>query len=144
MLLFGLINLAWFQQAVKFYNGSIKVAQQPRLMTGCGGGKAAETAAALETPEPEPLDPADKAGADGRVDIQTLRSGLEWCKANASYNTPYDEIAARFGVHGKAIESLFEGSTIYRWWATEDAYVQITFTVKDGLELWNVTQYNGL
>lgn len=91
------------------------------------------------------LDPAAKEGADGKVDMATLRSALAWCKENASYSTPYDEIAAQFGVHGKQIESFFENNTIYRWWATEDAYVQITFTLgSDGSELWNVTQYDGI
>ena len=43
------------------------------------------------------------------------------------------------------IESFFENNTIYRWWATEDAYMQITFTLgSDGSELWNVTQYDGI
>ena len=91
------------------------------------------------------LDPAAKEGADGKVDMATLKTALAWCKENASYSTPYDEIAAQFGVHGKQIESFFENNTIYRWWATEDAYVQITFTLgSDGSELWNVTQYDGI
>jgi len=91
------------------------------------------------------LDPADKEGADGKVDMQTLKSALAWCKENATYDTLYEEIAAQFGVHGKQETSLFENNTIYRWWATEDAYVKITFTLQDdGTELWNVTQYNGL
>jgi len=68
-----------------------------------------------------------------------------WIKENASYDMPYEEIAAQFGVHGKQKESFFENNTIYRWWATEDAYVQITFTLgSDGTELWNVTQYDGI
>lgn len=91
------------------------------------------------------LDPAAKEGADGKVDMATLKTALTWCKENASYNTPYDEIAAQFGVHGKQIDSLFENCTIYRWWATKDAYVQITFSLgADGSELWNVTQYDGI
>ncbi|MBQ2697405.1 MAG: hypothetical protein IJF59_01915, partial [Clostridia bacterium] len=44
------------------------------------------------------LDPAAKAGADGKVDMATLKAGLAWCKENASYDTPYDVIAAQFGV----------------------------------------------
>jgi len=91
------------------------------------------------------LDPAAKAGADGKVDMMTLKAGLQWCKDNAEYTTPYDEIAAQFGVHGKSVESLFENRTIYRWWATEEAYVQITFAIaEDGSETWNVTQYDGI
>ena len=47
--------------------------------------------------------------------------------------------------YAKQIEGFFENNTIYRWWATEDAYVQITFTLgSDGSELWNVTQYDGI
>lgn len=91
------------------------------------------------------LDPADKAGADGKVDMNTLKAALEWCKAEAGYETPYEEIAAQFGVHGKQIESLFENMSIYRWSASEEAYVQITFSIQeDGSELWNVTQYDGI
>jgi len=91
------------------------------------------------------LDPADKEGADGKVDMQTLKSALAWCKDNASYNTTYNEIATQFGVHGKQEKSLFENNTIYRWWATDDAYVKITFSLQaDGTELWNVTQYDGI
>ena len=98
----------------------------------------------LDGSEVAALDPADKVGADGRVDIQTLRAALDWCKQNAGYSTTYDEIAAQFGVHGKSEESLFEGKTIYKWWATEEAYVKITFDLKDGTEFWNVTMYNGV
>lgn len=91
------------------------------------------------------LDPADKEGADGKVDMATLKAALQWCKENASYTTSYEDIAAQFGVHGKQEESFFENNTIYRWWATEDAYVKITFTLgADGSELWNVTQYDGI
>lgn len=91
------------------------------------------------------LDPADKEGADGKVDMKTLKTALQWCKDNANYKTTYDEIAAQFGAHGQQKDSLFENNTIYRWWATEEAYVQITFSLgADGAETWNVTQYDGI
>lgn len=90
------------------------------------------------------LDAADKEGADGIVSLQTLKDVLEWCKSDTTYDTTYDEVAAKIGAHGKAIESLFEGVNIYRWLADEDNYIQISFTVKDGVEYWNVTQWSGL
>ncbi|MBQ4347077.1 MAG: hypothetical protein IJC39_01350, partial [Firmicutes bacterium] len=40
------------------------------------------------------LDPAAKAGADGKVDMATLKTALAWIKENASYDMPYEEIAA--------------------------------------------------
>lgn len=87
----------------------------------------------------------DKATADGKVDLQTLQRCLPWCKSDTDYGTPYDEVAAQFGVHGKSIESLFEGKTIYRWWASEDDYIQITFDLhEDGSETWNITQWDGI
>lgn len=90
------------------------------------------------------LDPSSKEGADGKVDMAVLKAALEWCKAEASYDTPYETIAAQFGVHGKLIDDTGT-HRYYRWWATKDAYVQITFTVSDdGTELWNITQYDGL
>lgn len=87
----------------------------------------------------------DKASADGKVDLQTLKDALPKVKSSSvSYSTTYDEIAAIFGVHGRSEKSLFEGKNIYRWWASDDEYIQITFDVKDGKETWNVTQYNGI
>jgi len=91
------------------------------------------------------LDPADKENADGKVDLETLKRCLPWCKKETSYSTTYDEVAAQFGVHGLAIESLFEGKSIYRWLADDDNYIQITFDMQqDGTETWNVTQWNGI
>lgn len=91
------------------------------------------------------IDPAGKAGADGKVDMETLKRCLPWCKTERTYSTTYDEIAALFGVHGKQIESLFEGKAIYRWLADDDNYIQITFDIhEDGSETWNVTQWEGI
>lgn len=89
------------------------------------------------------LDPAGKEGADGMVSLQTLKDALQWCKTETSYSTTYDEVAAHFGVHGKLIND--DGQyRFYRWQSDADNYIQITFTVKDGQEYWNVTQWNGL
>lgn len=89
------------------------------------------------------LDPAAKEGADGIVPLQKLKDLLQWCKKETDYNTTYDEVAAQFGVHGKLIKDDGE-YRYYRWLADEDNYIQITFSVKDGVEYWNVTQWNGL
>ena len=94
---------------------------------------------------PQPLDPADKEGATGEVDMDTLRRALPWLKTELSYSTTYDEVAALFGVHGQQVESPFEGKTIYRWWSGDEAYIQVTFDVhEDGSETWNVTQYDNI
>ena len=94
---------------------------------------------------PQPLDPADKEGATGEVDMDTLRRALPWLKTERSYSTTYDEVAALFGVHGQQVESPFEGKTIYRWWSGDEAYIQVTFDVhEDGSETWNVTQYDNI
>ncbi|MBR3867647.1 MAG: hypothetical protein IKM54_07645, partial [Butyricicoccus sp.] len=91
------------------------------------------------------LDPAAKAGADGKVSMATLKELLPWCKSEVSYDTTYDEIASKFGAHGKQIESLFENMAIYRWIAGENDYIQISFNIhEDGSETWNVTQWNGI
>lgn len=98
----------------------------------------------LEGASAAALDPSMKEGADGEVDLATLERALPWCKRETSYSTTYEEVAAQFGVHGKKIDSLFEGKSIYRWWSGE-AYIQITFDLhEDGSETWNVTQYDGL
>jgi len=122
----SLLNLG-YERPVSSFDEGIDIIND--YLSGSGGGS---------------LDPSAKEGADGKVDMATLKSALAWCKENASYSTTYDEIAARFGAHG-----LLKNDTgthrFYRWWATDEAYVQITFTVEDdGNELWNVTQYNGI
>ena len=91
------------------------------------------------------LDVADKEGADGKVSMAVLKEMLPWCKKETSYDMTYDESAAKFGVHGKSIESLFEGKAIYRWSSDDENYIQITFDIhEDGSETWNVTQWEGI
>jgi len=91
------------------------------------------------------LDPADKANADGKVSLAKLKELLPWMKTETDYGMPYEVIAEKFGVHGKSIESLFEGKAIYRWLADDENYIQITFDINDdGSETWNVTQWSGL
>jgi len=91
------------------------------------------------------LSSADKATADGKVDMETLKRCLPLCKKDRTYSTTYDEIAAWFGVHGRTEKSLFEGKSIYRWLSDDDNYIQITFDIhEDGSETWNVTQWNGI
>ena len=91
------------------------------------------------------LNPAGKEGADGMVTMAKLKEMLPWCKTETDYSMTYDEIAAKFGAHGKALESLFENKTIYRWIASENDYIQITFDVQsDGTETYNVTQWQGI
>lgn len=81
---------------------------------------------------------------DGKTDLATLQRLLPWAK-KLSYSTTYDEIAAEFGVHGQSQDSLFEGKSIYCWWATDDDYIQITFDLHDdSSETWNVTQWSGI
>ena len=127
----SLLNLG-YERPVSSWQEGVDIINDYLANQGSGGGGGA-------------LDPAAKEGADGKVDMATLKAALAWCKENASYDTPYDQIAAQFGVHGRQEESFFENNTIYRWWATEDAYVKITFTLgADGSELWNVTQYDGI
>ena len=96
------------------------------------------------TPAGGSLDPAAKAGAGGQVDLATLQRLLPWAK-KLTYSTTYDEIAAEFGTHGLNRNSLFEGKSIYRWWATDSDYIEITFDLhEDGSETWNVTQWKGI
>jgi len=90
-------------------------------------------------------DLADKEGANGKVSMAVLKEMLPWCKKETSYNTTYDEIAAKFGVHGLQIESLFENTSIYRWLSDDDNYIQISFDIhENGSETWNVTQWEGI
>jgi len=94
--------------------------------------------------EDQRLDPADKAGADGQVDMDALQNGLNWCRENAHADILYDTIAARFGVHGRAVSTDYPGCTAYRW-SCGDAFVEITFEVGvDGMERWYLTQSDGL
>lgn len=97
----------------------------------------------LANPGGGTLDPAGKEGADGVVPLQKLKDLLQWCKSDTDYDTTYDEVAAQFGVHGKLINDTGD-YRFYRWLADADNYIQITFSVKDGQEYWNMTQWNGL
>ncbi|MBR5284189.1 MAG: hypothetical protein IKU27_03990 [Clostridia bacterium] len=91
------------------------------------------------------LDPAAKDGADGKVSMATLKEMLPWCKTETDYDMTYDEIASKFGVHGKQIDSPFENVSIYRWMAGDNDYIQISFNIHDdGSETWNVTQWQGI
>lgn len=84
----------------------------------------------------------DKAGADGMVaDYDTLKTGLEWCKTERTYDSTYDEVAAQFGVHGFFVDEFGDKPyRRYRWFYDDSNYVTITFEVKpDGTETWNVT-----
>ena len=88
---------------------------------------------------------ADKAGADGIVDLETLKRCLPLCKTERTYSTTYEEIAAWFGVHGRPENSPFEGKSIYRWLADDNNYIEITFDIhEDGSETWNITQWRGI
>ena len=94
---------------------------------------------------PTPLDPNDREGADGKVDLATLQRVLPWLKEAQSYSLTYDEIAAQFGVHGMSVESPFEGTIYFRWWSDEDNYIQVAFNPQpDGTETWNNTQWDGI
>lgn len=92
---------------------------------------------------PSNVDLGPKEGADGYVALDKLYELLPYMK-KAGYETTYDEIAQKFGAHGKSIDSLFENRTIYRWWADDENYIQITFATETGTELWNVTTWSGL
>ncbi|MBR6791421.1 MAG: hypothetical protein IKM31_11215 [Oscillospiraceae bacterium] len=116
----------------------------PLVNSGAGLPDSLEAGTAVLQGGSAPVS-GDKQNADGKVDMATLQRCLPWCKTERTYSTTYDEIAALFGVHGKSVESLFEGKTIYRWWADDDDYIQITFDLhEDGSETWNVTQWNGI
>ena len=89
----------------------------------------------------------DKAGADGMVaDYDTLKTGLEWCKTERTYDSTYDEVAAQFGVHGFFVDEFGDKPyRRYRWFYDDSNYVTITFEVKpDGTETWNVTAWEGI
>ena len=89
----------------------------------------------------------DKAGADGMVaDYDTLKTGLEWCKTERTYDSTYDEVAAQFGVHGFFVDEFGDKPyRRYRWFYDDSNYVTVTFEVKpDGTETWNVTAWEGI
>ena len=89
----------------------------------------------------------DKAGADGIVaDYEALKTGLEWCKTERTYDSTYDEVAAQFGVHGFFVDEFGDKPyRRYRWFYDDSNYVTVTFEVKpDGSETWNVTAWEGI
>lgn len=89
----------------------------------------------------------DKAGADGMVaDYDTIKTGLEWCKTERTYDSTYDEVAAQFGVHGFFVDEFGDKPyRRYRWFYDDSNYVTITFEVKpDGSGTWNVTAWEGI
>lgn len=91
----------------------------------------------------------EKNGADGIVpDYEGLKTGLEWCKTERTYDTLYDEIAGQFGVHGYFVdeyEAFDKPFRRYRWFYDDSNYVTITFEVKpDGSETWNATAWEGI
>ena len=89
----------------------------------------------------------DKAGADGMVaDYDTLKTGLEWCKTERTYDSTYDEVASQFGVHGFFVDEFGDKPyRRYRWFYDDSNYVTVTFEVKpDGTETWNVTAWEGI
>ena len=80
------------------------------------------------------------------ADYDTLKTGLEWCKTERTYDSTYDEVAAQFGVHGFFVDEFGDKPyRRYRWFYDDSNYVTITFEVKpDGTETWNVTAWEGI
>lgn len=88
----------------------------------------------------------DKASATGQVTIDKLKEVLPFLKANGgrSYKTTYDEVAQKFGCHGKLTDS-YSGYNIYRWWSDDNNHIDVTFSIaEDGTEYWNITAYDGV
>ena len=93
-------------------------------------------------------DLGEKEGADGHVELAVLKELLPWMKTETDYGMPYEEIAAKFGVHGKYVDT-FENNgeqfVRYRWSADDDNRITITFYANpDGSETWNITTWDGL
>lgn len=94
------------------------------------------------------VDLGEKEGADGHVELAVLKEVLPWMKTETDYGMPYEEIAAKFGVHGKYVDT-FENNgeqfVRYRWSADDDNRITITFYAnEDGSETWNITTWDGL
>ena len=94
------------------------------------------------------VDLGEKEGADGHVELAVLKELLPWMKTETDYGMPYEEIAAKFGVHGKYVDT-FENNgeqfVRYRWSADDDNRITITFYANaDGSETWNITTWDGL
>ena len=91
-------------------------------------------------------DLGEKEGATGQVTLEKLKEVLPFLQANGgrSYSTTYDEIAARFGAHGKQINKV-DKNVWYRWWSDDNNRITVTFTIgDDGIEYWNVTAWDGI
>ena len=110
----------------------------PEAGDSTGGAATSVTAADL----------GEKEGADGHVELAVLKELLPWMKTETDYGMPYEEIAAKFGVHGKYVDT-FENNgeqfVRYRWSADDDNRITITFYANaDGSETWNITTWDGL
>lgn len=120
------------------------------VINGYGPGdypEAAENAGGVSTSVAE-VDLGEKEGADGHVELAVLKEVLPWMKTETDYGMPYEEIAAKFGVHGKYVDT-FENNgekfVRYRWSADDDNRITITFYANpDGSETWNLTAWDGL
>ena len=91
-------------------------------------------------------DLGEKEGATGEVTLEKLKEVLPFLKANGgrSYDTTYDEIAAKFGVHGKKINQV-DKNVWYRWLSDDNNRITVTFTIgDDGIERWNATAWDGI
>lgn len=107
------------------------------------GSSTGEASASAAT-----VDLGEKEGADGHVELAVLKELLPWMKTETDYGMPYEEIAAKFGVHGKYVDT-FENNgeqfVRYRWSADDDNRITITFYANaDGSETWNITTWDGL
>ena len=120
------------------------------VINGYGPGdypEAAESAGGVSASAAE-VDLGEKEGADGHVELAVLKEVLPWMKTETDYGMPYEEIAAKFGVHGKYVDT-FENNgekfVRYRWSADDDNRITITFYANpDGSETWNLTAWDGL
>ena len=119
------------------------------VLNGYGPGDYPEaTGSASGAATSVAVDLGEKEGADGHVELAVLKELLPWMKTETDYGMPYEEIAAKFGVHGKYVDT-FENNgeqfVRYRWSADDDNRITITFYANpDGSETWNITTWDGL
>lgn len=119
------------------------------VLNGYGPGDYPEaTGSASVAATSVAADLGEKEGADGHVELAVLKELLPWMKTETDYGMPYEEIAAKFGVHGKYVDT-FENNgeqfVRYRWSADDDNRITITFYANpDGSETWNITTWDGL
>lgn len=118
------------------------------VINGYEPGDYPETASSTGNTSGSAVDLGDKATADGHVELSVLKEVLPWMKTETDYGMPYEEIAAKFGVHGKYVdtwENNGEQFVRYRWSADDDNRITITFYANpDGSETWNVTAWDGI